>query len=566
MAKFLGIAIFVACLFYAGTASAGTYYIAANGSDANSGTSKTSPWLHAPGMPNCTGSCASHTPVAGDQFIFRGGDTWHFGNSAAAPYVGTPVSCVGASEKCSWLLQWSGSNGNPIYWGVDQTWYSGSSWARPIMNGDNPTSTTGVASCPFDESVVQLVAVHGVSGEAIFNTIDNFEFTGLCWSGSQQVPPGSASYVNLSEYDATVANHGNIIKNIYIHGWTHKAFNCASGPTGDCDGAFGIAGPSDTNLGHGDLLSHNVIDGSDTDGVSLIGTGWACYDVEYSVYRYVANGMVCNNSHVAHDNLFEFILHSGDGQTHSNATEFNTESHGTVNVFYNNIYRHLFIGGVGCGNVVVWRTPQTTDYAFNNLIYDAECTSNSNYWDLVTSNQGGADGWTDNEFNNTWVLYGAVPISNTTMNGTATVNMSNTHCIIPGGGTDTNCQTIKGTVSYLSNVIQDTAVATSQGFSQSEPYAYSPSTVGVATVGTGTNKQSYCTALLGSSDPLLQAAGTACQSDTGYACVYNASSNSITCPARTTVPRPSGSVWNAGAYQRSGTVVQPASSLQGVSH
>src|ERR1700683_21618 len=35
------------------------YYIAANGSDSNNGTSETSPWQHAPGMPACSATCAS---------------------------------------------------------------------------------------------------------------------------------------------------------------------------------------------------------------------------------------------------------------------------------------------------------------------------------------------------------------------------------------------------------------------------------------------------------------------------------------------------------------------------
>src|SRR5690242_4163905 len=85
-------------LFAAGSASATTYYIAANGSDSNNGTSKTSPWQHAPGMPSCTGTCASTTPRAGDQFIFRGGDTWHYGS-------GTP------SVGGTWNWNWSGSSG-----------------------------------------------------------------------------------------------------------------------------------------------------------------------------------------------------------------------------------------------------------------------------------------------------------------------------------------------------------------------------------------------------------------------------------------------------------------------
>lgn len=82
--RLLPLAIFVTCIIANGSAFGSTYFIAANGSDSNNGSSKTTPWLHAPGMPNCTGKCASTTPKPGDQFIFRGGDTWHFGNSSAS--------------------------------------------------------------------------------------------------------------------------------------------------------------------------------------------------------------------------------------------------------------------------------------------------------------------------------------------------------------------------------------------------------------------------------------------------------------------------------------------------
>src|ERR1035437_10304250 len=56
------------------------YFISAAGADTNNGTSESTPWAHAPGMPKCTGTCASTTPAAGEGFIFRGGDAWHFGN------------------------------------------------------------------------------------------------------------------------------------------------------------------------------------------------------------------------------------------------------------------------------------------------------------------------------------------------------------------------------------------------------------------------------------------------------------------------------------------------------
>ena len=114
MARLLRVAIFMACVFSAGSAFAtvvpgGTcpasapvtgkncYFIAASGSDTNNGTSETTPWLHAPGMQKCASNCAavlSYTSggirgsAAGLGFIFRGGDTWHFGNSGLSPYTG----------------------------------------------------------------------------------------------------------------------------------------------------------------------------------------------------------------------------------------------------------------------------------------------------------------------------------------------------------------------------------------------------------------------------------------------------------------------------------------------
>ena len=116
------------------------YFISAAGADTNDGTSEAAPWLHLPGMPKCIGTCASTAPVGGTGFILRGGDTWHFGNSSASPYTGG-----------TWTWSWSGSSGSPIYIGVDPTWYSGNSWARPVLaNGDNPASTsTTLAGCPY---------------------------------------------------------------------------------------------------------------------------------------------------------------------------------------------------------------------------------------------------------------------------------------------------------------------------------------------------------------------------------------------------------------------------------
>src|ERR1039458_4010452 len=58
------------------------YYIAANGSDSNDGLSEASghPWLHAPGMQNCSSNCAAVNILApavsaGIGIIFPGGGT-----------------------------------------------------------------------------------------------------------------------------------------------------------------------------------------------------------------------------------------------------------------------------------------------------------------------------------------------------------------------------------------------------------------------------------------------------------------------------------------------------------
>ncbi len=156
-----------------GFASANTYYIAANGSDTNSGTSNTSPWQHAPGMTNCKSTCGSVTPQPGDSIIFRGGDTWHFGNSALTPYVGAN----------HWNFSQSGTSGNVIYIGVNTSWYAGSAFARPIFNGDDPVTTSVASSCPYDYNNINVVML----GTDNHIRLDNIEMTGFCYNATARI-------------------------------------------------------------------------------------------------------------------------------------------------------------------------------------------------------------------------------------------------------------------------------------------------------------------------------------------------------------------------------------------
>ena len=212
----------------AGLARAATFYIAATGSDAQAGTSKMSPWQHAPGMPSCTGTCGAYAPVPGDQFIFRGGDTWHFGNAAATPYVGGTWtwSWDGTAGSCDTSDDPNATRTGCVYVGVDQTWFSGSGWTRPVMTGDNPASTTPVSSCAYGNvgSSNQFLVV----ANNAFAWFDDFEWTGMC-----QQTAATQSNDFLFDWNLYIGDQGgsrvirqNIYSNHYAHGWTHLPFSC----------------------------------------------------------------------------------------------------------------------------------------------------------------------------------------------------------------------------------------------------------------------------------------------------------------------------------------------------
>src|SRR5665213_1194688 len=153
--------------------AAHTYYVSSSlGSDANTSTqsqSKTTPWAHLPGMATCASACASYTPVAGDQFILYGGDTWTNSNF--------PI-----------MWTWSGSTGNVIYIGVDKTWHSGGSWVQPIFTAGATLINTGT------ENV--FLAMNSAS---TYVTVDNIEMTGFYWTGAGAF--GHLGYIDIRTSD-----------------------------------------------------------------------------------------------------------------------------------------------------------------------------------------------------------------------------------------------------------------------------------------------------------------------------------------------------------------------------
>ena len=576
MAKLLRTALFIALIFTAGSAFAGTYYIAANGSDSNSGTSKTSPWMHAPGMPNCTGNCGAHKASPGDQFIFRGGDTWHFGNSSATPYTGGTWDIFNA-----FIYSYSNNVTNCIfeaaqtgclYFGVDLTWFSGGSWTRPIMTGDNSTSTTLVASCAHQiAGTPSPLSNNNMISTASGVILDNFELTGLCSSDSTVTSGVQDTYI---AYPGTSSGTGTdaFYLNLYIHGWTATT---TAGQGGNNQPGT-IIGGSPNGL---QAFDHIVVDGQDSNPGSFAWATFPGFDhFRDSIVRYTNQG-VGQACHDIHDNIFEhFYNHNSGAGSHTNVLECNDDANpSTANVFYNNILRHDDSSYTGSGQVHWWFCPESApEYWFNNMQYDVALTNN---WDYAgppiygCTNTGGQF-----MFNNTLIdIQQPCNVSNVGHGGQY-LTVLNEHLI--NTPFDTNTGTACTGRSSATNIAMSDATATSQGYTtgssgtagtrntcandSTTPCA--PTSGTNSTVGAGANHQAYCTALAAfTSEPAIGTdAANACKFGTTDGCAYNATTHAMICPAQTPAARPASNAWDIGASQflLSSQVPLPPANLQ----
>lgn len=529
-----------------GIASATTYYIAANGSDSNNGTSKTTPWLHAPGMPKCAGTCASNTPGPGDSYIFRGGDTWHFGNSSASPYVGSG----------GWTWTWSGSSASAIYIGVDQTWYSGSSWVRPVMTGDNPLNTSFVSNCTYDQSTAIALWLN----QANYVTADNFEWPGRCWSSPSS---NSAAIYSYQTCHVILSNH-------YFHGWTAVP--------GSEDNQMILGGGTGSACGTNthNQISGNVFDGSDSSAGAANSSacsqgfepGMPCqsgmgiyseaYDIHGNVFRYLSNMAVTVNTSTFHDNLAEYLYtsYSPSGiAPHSNVLNEVTNIAGSSTYFYNNIVRHTYVTEdiyltVGSGGAAY----VFNNVFFDNLRYDASGdTAPSNCIHLQAQTSSGTqtlyfyNNTMDNDVGNPagggcqlqFMEAGAPTYA---WNGTA--YFENNHLIGYGALPGLYICHSGATCAFKDNgneLFQTEAVANGQGYVPGNNYA---PTSGGSTIGAGAvNPPSLCSTF--SSDSEL------CGGTSDGASEESGSGGQIaTEPAIPMMPRLSS--WDIGAYEFSG--------------
>ncbi len=456
---------------FAGSASATTYYIDySSGSDNNSGTSKTTPWMHAPGMQGCTGACASASPNAGDSLILKGGVTW-------------------PNNSFQWNWSWSGSGGSPIYVGVDQTWFTGGAWARPILNAQGTTMSGNNNFISMSSGISNVV-------------IDNLEFTGLFWSGSQAY--NHTVMINMS--DGTQIT----IENCYFHNWTHGS--------GASDDLKVIQGSTTPPYNTGSIVTNCTFTGLPSGSDSGMAT-YAIPEADHNIVHDMSNGILASNSVRVHDNTIYNIRSSFDTTSHENAIE--TTAGGT-NYIYNNLIHDtyaitIFVGG-GTGSSA------ETDYIFNNVIY------NSPPIPIQIDTQPVAAG-AAHIYNNTLEAGSsggtAVRILDRGQGSLATLDLRNNHyisdlgsnpaCYV--GGTSQGCASVNS-VTDTSNLTMTHAVAATQGYSASEVNAYSPTASSNSTVGAGVNLTSL-----------------------GIAALDSDSLNT---------PRPSNAAWDIGAYLFSG--------------
>lgn len=423
-------------LLLAGAFSAfgGTYYIDyVNGSDSNNGTSKSTPWKRHPYMVGFSGS---YNHSAGDKFIFKGGVTW------AAACFGMTIANGGNASAYD-------------YYGVDQTWYSGSSWTRPVFDGGGP---------PVIITVFMYLPVNNSDNYII---IDNIEMTDFYWDASAAY---GTSYISVG------GNNYVVIQNCYFHGWQHAS---------DATDAMQVIIGGTAYPNTGCVISNCVFDGASAGGNS----GMAVYCmpvVKNCIITNVSNAILCNggaastggaavNGGEVSGNLIGPINISFDPTQHENAIETAGSNAGLVYIHHNTIFGAvavcIFVGNPGGG----------PGYIYDNLIF------NSSPIPVQADGRSGT---------------GALYVYNNTIISTTPGSAFRCVDTLTGASTGVawtlvaeNNQLIDGDdgggfspVTELNNLDQSSAQASADGYSQAN--LYQPISLSEPTVGAGLNLSS----------------------------------------------------------------------------
>lgn len=254
-------------LFLANTTFGTTYYISyTDGSDGNSGTAKTTPWKRAPGM---NGFAGSYSHVAGDRFIFKGGVTW-------------PAACY----------QWRVTT-DSCYYGADTTWYSGTSFSRPVFDFENVALgywTTG-AGFLFDG--------------ADSNTVNNLEFK------NHRTPLAAPGLFTWGTCTITFSSAtDNVITNCVIRDWDQPTMTSGN------SGGGGII-----RIGSGNNRVRNCLFHQDNVTQKSGTATWNMAEVSYCEFRNMPTAIMYSGwaTEGLHHNWIHNLPDPADPAAHSNA-------------------------------------------------------------------------------------------------------------------------------------------------------------------------------------------------------------------------------------------------------
>jgi hypothetical protein len=430
-----------------------TFYIDyASGSNNNNGTSKSSSWKVHPYMQTssaCTGteSAPAYTHQAGDQFIFKGGVTW-------------PAACFGMNVTAG------GTSGTPDYYGVDLSWFSGASFARPVFDLNN---TAPIAAGNGGRNVIF------VGSGASYTTWDNIEI-------KRQFIVGGHSGPN-SGYDCGIyfgGSSGHIVENGYFHDWVTDTANLNAGFS-NCAGGLGQNG--------GGYTADNMT--IEDDGGLPVPFG-GCFqnpvEVKNSICHHVAQGSVGFGS--VHDSQFYGLTNACCVAPYTNGIHTNvihdTWSGGGRSVYNNVVY------GNSLGEVI------------------GMCPTTNVYNNVMWSNSGaGADILVDTGVNACTVNTNTVAnIYNNTVdcsNGVSclrviragqtigTLNFENNHWITSNAPVSIELTVVA--TNQANNILMSPSTAASQGYTTVNWYAPSSSSGG--TVGRALILANFCSGGLG---------------------------------------------------------------------
>lgn len=555
------------------------YADSVNGSDTNSGASRNAPWLHLPGMTNCSDLCASTTPSAGEGFILRGGDTWKLN--------GNP----------NWAWTWSGTSVSPIYVGVDTTWTNGTNSGTVSTSGSLVTWVSGDAFQMNGSWVGGTININGIAyaiasipNPYILNlTTSAGTQTGVAYNNTLFKRPvidgqgmaskllnAAVSYVVFDSLELTGAmdqndnqdgsfntgsSQGNVtLKNAYVHNFRHCTGNGT--PTSYCTGALtvndGASGGVEVGLYSGlngsamTLMNSNVGSPEDRGNYGACSRG-----MQILAYNYFHDCSDANDhgGTLVHDNIVRNVGNTFDGTTHTDIfyldalTGTSVPQDGSLTSYvYNNLIEDT---QANSGATIIYPNPGSsggtgnstvTFYIFNNVITNTGSGANGQIGDNIDP-YGAPAGMIMNvyDWNNTYELSSNLPcvrVTSRTVNFNI-VDVRNLHCVEAVAPTGSTLFSTESAVisPYSSNLLgQSIGTAKSQGFTA--PLLNETSFTAL-TLRAGTNLTGYCS---GSLIPL-------CASSTagGY---FSA------------VGRPTKGAWDIGAYQS--PPPSPPAGLKGV--